>query len=111
MDPRTSLDTGSDANSSTPISELDNNDDFDRVRLLLTLAQSGCSNESQGSQVFGGAGRHGPFRQGGRAYVREPTHSVGPAQEARGLPGSQAGRTPTEECAAHRGRQASRGTR
>src|SRR5882762_1137507 len=74
-------------------------------------AQLGRRNESQGSQVLGGAGRYGPFRQGGRTYLREPAHSVGAAQEARGLPRSQAGGAPTEECAAHRRRQASRGAR
>src|SRR5712671_725150 len=111
MDPRTCLDTESDANSRVPIGELDNNDDFDRVRLLLSSAQLGRRNESQGSQVLGGAGRYGPFWQGGRTYLREPAHSVGAAQEARGLPRSQAGGASTEECAAHRSRQASRGAR
>src|ERR1700722_15613416 len=65
--------------------------------------------ESQGSQESGSDVRHRPLRQGGRTDLREPTHAVGPTQEARGLSRRQAVGAPTKERAAHRGRQAGRG--
>src|SRR5580700_3403636 len=57
--------------------------------------------ESQGPQVSGGIGRHRAFRQGGRTDLREPADPVGPAQEAGGISGREAGGAPTEQRAAH----------
>src|ERR1700733_5666123 len=81
-------------NSGRAIIHIDCNDQTDRLSLWM------LRDESQGSQVLGGARRYRAFRQGGGTLVCQPAHPVRTAQEARGIPRREAGRTSAEKYSA-----------